>query len=652
MRKSLIFMSFLLFTTTAILAQSLSTDTYSVGNSNLPSVGSTFNVPVNISGFPGTVRYVESVVIFDPSVLEYIGTANHRGGFAVSTATSTPLTGMLKLNYNNGLSGLSAADGKIFDIQFKYKGGNSVIDFRTTPATPPSRWRSAVSPYPIANITTVTNGSITGGFCDNTIGSGNWNTPEDWSTGVVPTIWHNVTVGNAGLVTVADNGTANSVVVSDGGQLTLDASKTLTVTDEFKIASGGSFIQNGALTAATTKAERYIGAWGPGNAGWHLISSPVSGQSIAGSWTPAAVDYEFFAWSEPQQLWMNQRDPTNGITTFQVGQGYLVSYRNAETREFAGSFNGAAVSYPITLSTGPGENYGFNLVGNPYPSAINVGDLTGPINGTVKVWLGLAYTDVNDGYATGSYIPAMNGFMVEATAGGNVSIPLSARAHNGTAWMKNTTERILLVARNTEEEFGQESVLRFDAGASNEFDSQFDSHFLGGYAPQFYSTIGDEKLSTNTLPEKYNTLEVPYSFVKNAGTSFVIELKESIAEEDIFLTDLKTNYTQNMILNPVYAFTSEEGDAANRFKVTFSGVGVTGVETNALNAYVFNQNLYVVNPTNGSATVEIFNVQGQLMGRHSVQQGLQVLPVKAAAGVYVVRLTHNGNTYNAKVFNK
>lgn len=623
--------------------QTVSTVDFSTSNSNLPAVGSVFNVPINVSGI-GDVYTVTIYIVYEPTVLDFNGSLPVTIG---NTKVSRQNATTLKLVTGAFPAVTTIGDGLLVNLSFKYFGGNSSL---TLPLT--GTYKCSIFSSPAKTFDIATNGSITGGFCDNTIASGAWSAAGNWSTGVVPTIWHNVTVGNAGLVTVADNGTANSVVVSDGGQLTLDASKTLAVTGEFKIASGGSFIQNGTLTAATTKAERYIGAWGPGNAGWHLISSPVSGQAIAGSWTPAAVDYEFFAWSEPQQLWMNQRDPTNGITTFQVGQGYLVSYRNAETKEFAGSFNGAAVSYPITLSTGPGENYGFNLVGNPYPSAINVGDLTGPINGTVKVWLGLAYTDVNDGYATGSYIPAMNGFMVEATAGGNVSIPLSARAHNGTAWMKNTTERILLVARNTEEEFGQESVLRFDAGASNEFDSQFDSHFLGGYAPQFYSTIGDEKLSTNTLPEKYNTLEVPYSFVKNAGTSFVIELKESIAEEDIFLTDLKTNYTQNMILNPVYAFTSEEGDAANRFKVTFSGVGVTGVETNALNAYVFNQNLYVVNPTNGSATVEIFNVQGQLMGRHSVQQGLQVLPVKAAAGVYVVRLTHNGNTYNAKVFNK
>jgi hypothetical protein len=467
-----------------------------------------------------------------------------------------------------------------------------------------------------------------------------------------PTSAHNVTILSGGTVVIPADAAANMVTIADGGQLTLDAGQTLTVTGDFTIESGGSFVQNGTLTAASTMAERYIGAWGPGNAGWHLISSPVASQAIAGSWTPAAVDYEFFAWSEPDQVWLNQRDGTNGITSFIPGKGYLVSYRNADTKEFAGTLNNAEVTSPVTLSTGAGVNYGWNLVGNPYPSAINSGALTGPINSSVKVWKGIAYTDVNDGYLTGAYIPAMNGFMVEATGNGNVTIPLGARAHNATAWMKNTSERIMLVARNTEEAYGQESVLRFDATATNDFDSQFDSYFLGGYAPQFYSTIGDEKLSTNTLPEKYNTLEVPYSFVKNAGSNFVIELKESIAEEDIFLTDLKTNYTQNMILNPVYAFTSEEGDAANRFKVTFSGVGVTGVETNALNAYVFNQNLYVVNPTNGTATVEIFNVQGQLMGRHNVEQGLQVLPVRAAAGVYVVRLTHNGNTYNAKVFNK
>ena len=41
------------------------------------------------------------------------------------------------------------------------------------------------------------------------------------------------------------------------------------------------------------------------------------------------------------------------------------------------------------------------------------------------------------------------------------------------------------------------------------------------------------------------------------------------SNETVYLTDLKTNYTQLLNDNPIYQFTSEEGDNAQRFYSSF-----------------------------------------------------------------------------------
>ena len=51
----------------------------------------------------------------------------------------------------------------------------------------------------------------------------------------------------------------------------------------------------------------------------------------------------------------------------------------------------------------------------------------------------------------------------------------------------------------------------------------FDSHFLPGYAPLFYSVAGTGHLSTNALPEVGNAVQIPFDIIKNEGESFTIE---------------------------------------------------------------------------------------------------------------------------------
>jgi hypothetical protein len=162
---------------------------------------------------------------------------------------------------------------------------------------------------------------------------------------------------------------------------------------------------------------------------------------------------------------------------------------------------------------------------------------------------------------------------------------------------------------------------------------------------------GDEKLSTNTLPSETWDLEIPFGFAKNDGNSYVIEMKENIADANVFLTDLKTGQVQNLTQNPVYNFTAASGDAVSRFVLKFSTVGVEEPSTTNAGIYTYNDKLYVNNPGNG--VVEVYTMTGQLVASEkTATTGLYVTSIKASTAYYLVRVISASGVRTAKVFVK
>ena len=175
------------------------------------------------------------------------------------------------------------------------------------------------------------------------------------------------------------------------------------------------------------------------------------------------------------------------------------------------------------------------------------------------------------------------------------------------------------------------------------------------YAPQLYSLAGDEMLSTNCLPSLPAESMIPFGFVKNDATNFSIELKESMEGYEVFLKDLKTNTDQNLTENPVYTFTSEAGDDANRFLLHFlSTVGTTEQSCpEALRIYANAGNIYLSGNT-GKAEVYVRNMLGQTVLLRSVNgDALKVInATNLKAGVYIVSVVNSAQTISTKVIIK
>jgi autotransporter-associated beta strand protein len=474
-----------------------------------------------------------------------------------------------------------------------------------------------------------------------------------------------VTVSGGTLRINGDNVTVASLTVEAGGTVEIEVGKSLTVSGAFSNsgtftiksdATGtGSLINSTAGVAATV--QRYVVSHGNiATDGWHLMGSPVATFNINGSsFDPGASD-DLYSWDEATNTWLNHK--AGNPTQIVPGTGYIVAYENTGTKNFSGNLNNDDVivnslTRTVGVYTDP-DDAGFNLVGNPFPSAIKWNDgnwtLTN-ISTTAKVWNSTdkSYTDLGEN----GIIPAMNGFFVQLTSGttGSITIPNDSRVHDVTAWYKSSeTGSFKLIAREADNSSAQSSYIRINSNAGTSFDPMIDAAFLPGYAPLFYSLKGESRLSTYAIAETNEETVIPYGFVSNGAEVFELELAESIEGKTIYLTDLKLNIKTNLTQEGSYSFTSAEGDDPNRFLLHFGAVGVDeAIPATAVAAYVSNNILYVLN-AQGKVQVDVLDISGRMVHSQSVQaEGLSSTPLKLPAGVYVVRLNDGQTSRTNKV---
>ncbi|MCK9423381.1 MAG: alpha-amylase family glycosyl hydrolase [Bacteroidales bacterium] len=466
--------------------------------------------------------------------------------------------------------------------------------------------------------------------------------------------------------------TSRYIQVNKAATLTINPGGALTVNDNLANEAGstGLVIKSGTLTASGSlihsntgvqaTAERYIGSYSGEAHGWHLLSSPVNSFTLAGSGfiVDPPADYDFYAWSEPDGLWLNQKIPGNNITGFQNGMGYQVAYKDSDTKTFSGELNVGNIAISGLTHTLTSSGKGWHLLGNPFPSALNwdagTWSRSSSIGAVPQVW---DEADASYKTLTGGIIPALNGFMVYTDAGdGSLTLPADARVHSSQQWYKSTNDqdfRIVLAARDPDGNTAQQTIIRFAPEAMDGFDLAADSWFLPGFAPEFYSVSGGQNYALNTLPSDDSEKVIPLGFIKNNSSSFRIETIEQPIMGNIWLTDLKNNNIQNLHQNPIYSFTSEAGDEPIRFMLRFSPVNVD--ETNDLpgiEIFPHGKVIQIINTTTSGLSIELFNLQGQRLMTRTLEQGHCVLPVEAPAGLYIVRVTGVNGIITRKVLMK
>ncbi|MHC1774642.1 MAG: T9SS type A sorting domain-containing protein [Lentimicrobium sp.] len=432
----------------------------------------------------------------------------------------------------------------------------------------------------------------------------------------------------------------------------------VTITD-LTIADGGSLIgQHYLCVLNPAVVERTIL-----NSNFHLISSPVDAITFGEVFLPIYWD-EVWArkYDEPSGDWMNQ----NILDNLHVGLGYSVQMTTApQTATFTGMLNGSDITRTLS-NMNPGTDLnriGWNLLGNPFPSAIDWDVFsTGDYDGQVAVWDEVYgnYRKWNGttGDLPGGIIPAQQGFFVKTSIdGAALTIPLGAQLHNPMNLYKDAVANALELRANGNN-YGDATFVHFNSNATADFDSQYDAFKLEGLAtaPQLYNMAAGYKLSINELPFEGNEV-VNLGFKCGVAGTYSLNasgLESFSSSTPILLEDLKLNVIQDLRLNPVYSFNYATNDSEARFKLHFkAATGIADPANSGIFVYSYEHTVVINNTTNLNGEIRIFDMTGRELKDAGMSAASETrLPLQVAVGTYIVKVTTARGTVNQKVYVK
>lgn len=543
-----------------------------------------------------------------------------------------------------------------------------------------------------------------------------WN-GNSWSYGIPTASVDAIINGNFSTGT---NGafTTKSLTVNSGYTITVNTGTSLTVGNSITNNAGAaSFIvennanllqtnnavNTGLITVKRNSAPLY-------RFDYTLWSSPVSGQNLR-SFSPATLTNRFYIYNPVlgnngnyEAVYPAQNEATY---TFAQAKGYLIrvpdNHVSYVSQAIPGvSYNGVFVgipyngSYSFPLSN---ANNGFNLVGNPYPSAISISGLftsnSNAIDGTIWLWRkrnGVA----GSGYATTTglgmtsaqpEVAAMNpngiistgqGFFVKVKNGAtqstlNFNNGIRSTNTNGLFLRNGNSEnytdtdgiekhRIWLNLSN-ETDIVSQMLLGYMAGATEGIDYGIEGKYFNDSPIALTSYIDNSEyaIQGRSLPFSTNDM-VPLSFKTNVPGNYSISIDHLDglfeANQDIFLKDNQTAQIHNLKTSN-YRFSTESGNFANRFEVVYRnsqlGVETPTIKPNNIVVYKKNETLHINSGNYIMDKIELYDVSGRLiytkLNVDNTNVSIPNLPI--ADQVLLVKITtaENGVAIKKAVYN-
>jgi hypothetical protein len=468
---------------------------------------------------------------------------------------------------------------------------------------------------------------------------------------------------------VSANSSVEKIIIKDDGYLTINNGVTLTVSEDviIKGASGSSGIVcngTGALSVTGTSSyERYI----PQD-DWHLLSIPNNNSSIM-QLTGTYIN----SWDEATHDWSN----LTASSSLARMKGYSVRYGTAaRTVTFTGAFNNGSLTTTVTnaLPSDPTETYGWNLVGNPYPSPIDWDASSGwtrsGVNSTVYVYDASlsTYATFNYSSQTGPfYIPPTQGFYVYATtASSTFGMTNDVRGASLTSYYKKEAEYPIIKLHISNQLKSDETKIIFHPDATDNFET-YDGLKLFGWKedlPQIYSINTEQKLlSINTLNSGLlSQIETPVIVKLGYNTQIETLLTLRVDEIEGFEENINIGVYDHVlnvyqdITNFPYEFTSEIGEFNNRFDLYISKTpnSIEHLNDNIINCYVLDNNL-IINTKHPlqNGKILVYDILGRpIINKSLTTKTKHIFTIPEKTNIFVVNIIENETISYRKTLGK
>jgi len=404
--------------------------------------------------------------------------------------------------------------------------------------------------------------------------------------------------------------------ITIGGQLKLLANST----------SSASWIDAGfgqAVYAKNTLVQTYIS-----KNKWHTISSPVA----------ESKSFLF------KGKFLQEFDETNNNWSdielnipLPPMKGYALYSKWEYCIPWLGTLNTQA--YGCDLSR---KNQGWNMIGNPYPSAIDWDADPGwnKVNVANAIYIennGNWATYINGAGANGgtSIIAPAQGFFVECTADpGHIAVSNDARTIVESQFFKQTKNNLLRVQASGNDRT-DETVIYFNENSTRAFDYNYDAHKMFAYLdeiPQIYS-LDNGDMAINALPEADMVL---LGFKAGVSGQYTLAATEINDIPHAILEDLETGVMVDLRTSS-YVFNYMVGEDEARFALHFVPKPMPTVLTDVVRIYSTGQDIYVNAPEGFSGEVFVYDLLGQKVSQTHISNMLNKITV-SNSGTYVVRV--------------
>ncbi|WP_218157904.1 choice-of-anchor D domain-containing protein [Pustulibacterium marinum] len=499
-----------------------------------------------------------------------------------------------------------------------------------------------------------------------------------------------------------------NLIITSGAQLTVPNDGVLKVMNkvvntgeasDITIESGGSLLQTNATAVnegmvtvqrtATVQPYDYV-YWSAAVADFAVTSlSPSTPASAIWQWLPTQTTPDYGTW-------------ISAGGNMIPGKGYAIRVPNITTETFTATKVGiplnGTVNTPVARGNYSGSDYmsaygswvnanddNWNLIGNPYPSALNLNTFFAQninVEGVAYIWThgsGLSLENENPFYSgymynydaadylvhnqTGSSIPGVFDGNIATGQGFFVLLKDSAPVNDTIVFtnaMRNETfdndqffrvvdldtivqgKIWLQLAQNTDV---VTCLVGYVPGATNNWDGNYDA-LVNTSGNALYSIVDSQNLviQGRGLPFQ-NTDVVPLGVKVTQPGSYAIgiEALEGIftdASQEIYLNDLDLNVIHNLKTSP-YNFTMNfPGIENNRFQLQFvsGALNTTSFDdTNKVRVVKVGEGHQAISDRVMMEKLQLFDISGKVVWQSESLESLQyTLPGQLASGSYVL----------------
>jgi hypothetical protein len=550
-----------------------------------------------------------------------------------------------------------------------------------------------------------------------------------WSPSA-PTI-NNIAVINGNYNTAA-NGSfeACSVSVSGGSTLIISASNYVSIQNDLNVSASGTLQvlnqgslvmidNNGAVTnSGTTNVIRTTSPYNKYD--YTYWSSPVTAATIGTTFPLWRTDYAF------QFVTGNYADvaaPINGFdddgnawsytgtsTVMTPGKGYAImapstgTFPATSTVTFSGAVNNGIINIPMTLSAnGASSIDDFNLIGNPYPSAIYANDFinaNAAISGTLYFWTHrTGISNTNPGPDANNFITADYAMynLSGGTSSGTGSAPPTGYIGSGQAFFVETNSATNAVFNNSmrDKSYSNAQFYRMANPMTTPADSTVKDRLWinlqsadGLFSQQLLAyfdntTLGYDRAYDGVVSQSSNTLSF-YSFIE--GDKYRIQARPAFSQDDVvplgysstmqgtfsvaidhlegqLQSDGTSVYLEDKLLSIIhdlkqspYTFTTAIGTFDDRFvlRYTNSGLGTIDLDEIRNNVVVASSNAQIMvksytEPISGIAIYDILGRQVFAKDKISANEFTITDAVKSQQALIVKVTLENGVVVSRKI---